>query len=88
MNEKIFLQLHWLGTYTKNNVAVNFIFSGITNNYYFKRLMKVVALTYKLAEKTPYVTGRMSKMKNIPEDSEKGQIEKVKTALLGMQRYN
>jgi len=50
--------------------------------------MKVVALTYKLAEKTPYVTGRMSKMKNIPEDSEKGQIEKVKTALLGMQRYN
>ena len=34
------------------------------------------------------MTSKMSKMNNIPEDNEKVQIEKVKTALLGMQRYN
>ena len=46
--------------------------------------MNIVSLTYKLSEKSPYVTGRLSELNNVSEDSEKSQIEKVKTALLGM----
>jgi rhamnogalacturonyl hydrolase YesR len=50
--------------------------------------VEVVALTFKLAKRSPYATRRMSKMKDVPKENETDLIEKVKIALLGMQRYN